>query len=495
MLGHEYYDTKTTYLYAYGQGLFSQEIPEINASASKVSSNSYTSEYNVEGYFGSIQYNYGEKYFLSGSYRRDASSRFAKENRWGNFWSAGAAWLINKESFFDVPWVNELKLKLSIGQQGNDNVGDFAYVNTYSLSASSSSSMSAAFRMMGNPEISWETTNNLNVGLEFSLFNQRLSGSIDFYNKKTTDLLFWLNIPESAGTRGYYDNIGDIRNRGVELTLQGSIIRTRNIDWSLQFNIAHNKDEILSLPASKVGLLGGYSADWKWYKVGGSIYNYMLPEYAGMDEKGQALYWVDADMVDPSTGASATNRPAKNHSYTTTDPNSASRYEQGSSLPKAYGGFGTTLTAYGFDLSMTFDYQIGGQVYDARYMSLMSNLTGSAGGTALHVDALKAWTPNNTSSDIPRMQYMDQYTAARSNRFMTSASYLNFQSFTVGYTLPKSWLSNLGIEKLRVYASGENLCFWSARKGLDPRYSFNENTSVNVYSPVRTVTGGIQLTF
>lgn len=152
--------------------------------------------------------------------------------------------------------------------------------------------------------------------------------------------------------------------------------------------------------------------------------------------------------------------PCQNHSYTTTDPNSASRYEQGSSLPKAYGGFGTTFTAYGFDLSMTFDYQIGGQVYDARYMSLMSNLTGSAGGTALHVDALKAWTPNNTSSDIPRMQYMDQYTAARSNRFMTSASYLNFQSFTVGYTLPKSWLSNLGIENyvfmpvVRTCASG-----------------------------------------
>mgnify|MGYP000742011396 CR=1 FL=1 len=171
------------------------------------------------------------------------------------------------------------------------------------------------------------------------------------------------------------------------MTLQGSIIRTRNVDWSVQFNIAHNKDEILSLPASKVGLLGGYSADWKWYKVGGSIYNYMLPEYAGMDEQGQALYWVDADMVDSNTGASATNRPAKNHSYKTTDPNSASRYEQGSSLPKAYGGFGTTFSAYGFDLSMTFDYQIGGQVYDARYMSLMTNLEGPATGSALHVDA------------------------------------------------------------------------------------------------------------
>ena len=272
------------------------------------------------------------------------------------------------------------------------------------------------------------------------------------------------------------------------------IIRTKNIDWSLQFNIAHNKDEILSLPESKIGVLGGYSADWKWYKEGGSIHNYMLPEYAGVDEKGQALYWVDADMVN-STGASDTNRPAKNHSYTTTDPNSASRYEQGSSLPDVFGGFGTTLSLYGVDVSLTFDYQIGGQVYDARYMGLMSNLTGAAGGSAIHEDALKAWTPNNTQSDIPRMQYMDQFSAARSNRFLTSASYLNFQSFTVGYTLPKRWLGSLGVEKLRIYASGENLCFWSARKGLDPRYSFDENETVNVYSPVRTVMGGIQLTF
>lgn len=496
MLGHEYYDTKTTSLYAYGEGMFSPDIPEINATAHKVSSNSYTSEYNVEGYFGSIQYNYDDKYFLSGSYRRDASSRFAKENRWGNFWSAGAAWLINKESWFNAPYVDELKLKLSVGQQGNDNVGNWAYIDVYSLSAMDETQMSATFARMGNPDITWETTTNTNLGVEFSLFNQRLSGSVDFYNKKTTDLLFWLNIPESAGTRGYYDNIGDIRNRGVELTLCGSVIRTKDIDWSLSFNISHNKDKILSLPESKVGVLGGYSANWKWYEVGGSIYNYMIPDYAGVDDKGQALYWVDADMVDPSTGASDTNRPAKNHSYTTTDPNSASRYLQGSSLPKAFGGFGTTLTAYGFDLSMTFDYQIGGKVYDVRYASLMSPLSGAgSAGNAIHIDALKAWTPNNTQSDIPRMQYMDQYATARSSRFMTSASYLNFQSFTVGYTLPKQWVKRLGIENLRVYASGENLCFWSARKGLDPRYSYNENTQVNVYSPVRTVMGGLQLTF
>ena len=210
-----------------------------------------------------------------------------------------------------------------------------------------------------------------------------------------------------------------------------------------------------------------------------------------MNEKGEATYWVDAEL-----GEGVTNRPGKNHDYTTTNPNNATKYEQGSSLPDAYGGFGTSLSAYGFDLSLSFDYQIGGKIYDSQYAGLMSNIAdaGSA-GSAIHVDALKAWSPNNTSSNIPRLQYTDQYTAAASNRWLTSASYLNFQSFTVGYTLPKNLVSSLGLSKLRVYATGENLCFWSARKGLDPRYSYSANESINVYSPVRTIMGGIQLTF
>ena len=141
-------------------------------------------------------------------------------------------------------------------------------------------------------------------------------------------------------------------------------------------------------------------------------------------------------------------------------------------------------------------YQLGGKIYDTQYAGLMSNIADAGdAGSAIHVDALKAWTETNPNNDIPRMQYGDQYTAGASTRWLTSASYLNFQSFTIGYTLPKKWLSTLGVGKLRVYASGENLCFWSARKGLDPRYSYSENASVNVYSPVRTVMGGLQLTF
>lgn len=490
MLGHEYYYTKQTYLYGQGQGLFTPEIPEIDAAGKKMpNSSSYTSEYNVEGYFGNVQYNYDERYFASASYRRDASSRFAKENRWGNFWSVGAAWLINKESFFNASWVDQLKLKISIGQQGNDNIGNFSYIDLYSLTQADGK-MAASFAQVGNPDITWETTTNFNVGVEFNLFNNRLNGTIDYYNKKTTDLLFWLSIPESAGSRGYYGNIGDIRNQGVELMLEGSVIRTDDIDWSLQFNISHNNDKILKLPESKIAQLGGFNSGFKWYKEGGHLYNWALPKYAGPDEHGQATYWLD-DALEGKT-----NRPGKNYDRVTTDPNVATLYEQGNCLPDVFGGFGTTLTAYGFDMSLMFDYQIGGKLYDYAYAGLMGNISSAnSAGSAIHVDALKAWTPNNTQSNLPRMQYMDQFTTARSDRFLTDASYLNFQSFSVGYTFPKKLLKSLGLSKLRVYASGENLCFWSARKGLDPRYSYSETASMNVYSPVRTIMGGLQVTF
>lgn len=333
--------------------------------------------------------------------------------------------------------------------------------------------------------------NQSNVGVEFDLFDSRLTGSFDYYNKKTTDLLFWLSVPESAGSRGYYGNVGDIRNSGVELSLQGALIRTKDIDWSIQMNLAHNKDKILKLPESKTTDFGGFIDGGIWYKEGGSIYNSFRAEYAGVNEQGEALYYVDSEL-----GEGVTNRPGTNRDATTTNLNNATKYEQGSLLPKVYGGFGTSLSLYGVDVSLTFDYQLGGKIYDTQYAGLMSNIADAGdAGRAIHVDALKAWTETNPNNDIPRMQYGDQYTAGASTRWLTSASYLNFQSFTIGYTLPKKWLSTLGVGKLRVYASGENLCFWSARKGLDPRYSYSENASVNVYSPVRTVMGGLQLTF
>ena len=496
MLGHEYYKTTTKYLSATAQGGFSPFIPEIDAFAKVIDGSSYKSEYNVEGYFGSAQYNYDQKYFASASYRRDASSYFAKENRWGNFWSVGAAWILTKEEFLKntSSWLDMLKLKFSVGQQGNDNIGAYAYTDLYDLVPTGDFSMGATFKRMGNPDITWETTTNYNAGVEFSLWNGRLSGNLDYYTKKTSDLLFWLSIPESAGTRGYYGNVGDIRNMGVELTLTGAIIRTRDIDWTVSANLSHNKTKILSLPESKTAAMGGFNETnstglgGNWFEVGGPLYNAYCIEYAGVNEKGEALYWVDDELE--LAGA-----PGKNHSSTTTNPNEATYYKQGSILPKVFGGFNTMLRVGNFDASLSFDYQIGGKVQDYRYAGLMTpNETANGAGSAIHKDYIKSWSPNNTESDIPRWQYGDKYTSfSKSDRFLTNASYLNFQSFTVGYTFPKKWLK--GVSKVRIYAAGENLCFWSVRKGFDPRYSYDGNSSITPYSPARNISGGIQMTF
>lgn len=496
LIGHEYYKTKTTYLEAVGQGVFSEEILELNAVANtQYASGSYTSSYNVEGYFANAQYSYDDKYFASASYRRDASSRFAKENRWGNFWSVGGAWLLNKENFMStVSWVDQLKLKVSIGQQGNDNIGNWAYIDLYELSPSSTTQMSPTFSRMGNKDITWETTTNLNIGAEFSFFKGRLTGGIDFYSKKTTDLLFWLSIPESMGTRGYYTNIGDIRNSGIEVVLAGDIIRSRNLTWNVGLNFSHNVSKILKLPESKMvdpehGYKGFIDGAF-WYTPGGSLYNSLRREFAGVNEEGMATYWVD-DALEGKT-----DRPGVNHSRTTTNFQEGSYYEHGDILPKLYGGFQTSLQFYGFDVSATFDYQLGGKIYDSQYVGLLGNWSSAAdAGGAFHKDILKSWTPNNTASNMPRFQYGDQYRVAADDRWMTNASYLNFQSFTIGYTLPKKLLRTIGVSRLRVYCSGENLGFWSARKGLDPRYSFASTASMAVYSPVRTISGGIQVSF
>ena len=505
ILGHEYYNQNSKSLYGAGQGMFSPEIEEL-AAVDKIldTTTSSQSNYNIEGFFFDSHYDYQEKYFASFSFRHDRSSSFRRGDWGSNFWSAGASWLVSREDFMkDFSWVNMLKLKVSYGELGNDNITSYGYTTTYTLAKNGDYTMSPNFRLLKNPSITWESTKSFNLGVEFGLWNDRLTGGLDFYSKKTYDQLFWLSIPESNGTRGYYGNLGDIRNNGFELELTGTPVRTRNIDWKIYGNIATNTARITKLPETKTANYGGFSESngernmQMWYAEGGDLYTPFLYKYAGVNAQGEALYYYDEDL-SPAGNASTNNtsQPGTKLSGTTTNIGEASRYTHHSLLPDFIGGFGTTLNAYGFDVSFNFDYQIGGKIYDYRYQGLMGNSASSGdGGSAIHVDMLKAWTPNNTSSNIPRYQYQDQYTNASSDRWLTNAGYLNFQSFTVGYTLPMSLTAGLGISKLRVYATGENLCFWSARRGLDPRYGYDTGAYLSSVSPVRTIMGGIQISF
>ncbi|MDE5813850.1 MAG: SusC/RagA family TonB-linked outer membrane protein, partial [Muribaculaceae bacterium] len=499
LAGHEYYRLDSKFLQGYAEGGFSPDVLELFAFANHnfLSNTSYKTQYNVEGWFGSAQYNFKEKYYASASYRRDASSRFAQAHRWGDFWSFGAAWMISKESFMDAAksWMDFLKIKFSIGQQGNDGVGNYRWTDTYALSPSSNTNMSPSFYGLGNEDITWETTTNLNAGVEFGFFKNRLFGNIDFYNKVTSDLLFWMSIPESNGVRGYWGNMGSIRNTGVELSITGVPVQTKDFEWSISANISTNKTKILSLPESKIARDGGFIEDSHWFTVGGEMYDYMTYSFAGVNEYGEALYYYDPNLIE-DTGAMNIARPGsiKSMDYVTTKTTEASRYTVGSILPKAFGGFSTTARIKWFDFTLNFDYQLGGKVFDARYQSLMapeSNLSSTA-ATNIHKDYIKEWSPNNTASNLPRWQLGDNMGYVSSDRFLTNASYFNFSSFVVGFTVPKFWKE---IQKLRLYCAGENLCFWSARKGLDPRYSFDGNTSLGAYSPMRSVSGGVEITF
>ena len=523
MFGHEWNKTSVKRLTAYARNGFSTEVYEINNFGDRYDSESYTTEFNREGWLGSVMYNYDEKYFGQASFRRDASSAFDKDNRWGNFWSVGAAWMISKENFMKSTsgWLDQLKLKVSLGQQGNDGLNFYwNYTNIYSLSRNGKDIV-PTFSRLGNKDITWETTTNLNIGLEFSFLKGRLSGSLDFYNKKTSDLLFWLSVPESFGVRGYYSNIGDIRNRGIELSLSADIIRQKNFRWNVSLNASHNSTKILKLPESKIKQNGGFAATstigdlYSWYEEGGPMMNAFLYEYAGiytentwnltLDEKydpskeGLAMYWGDKGLWelddDGNFKSMNTSKPASKHEYATTESSNASRYAEGSILPKISGGFSTSIKVYDFDASATFDYQLGGKVIDYGYRVMMGPESGnSVSARTFHKDILNAYSATNKGSDIPRFQYNDNYTTLASDRFLTSARYLNFQSFSVGYTLPKDLTKKFYVDKLRVYVQGQNLCFWSVRKGFDPRYSFGSTADTNVYSPVRTISGGVQIT-
>lgn len=488
MLGHESYRSKLYYLYASKSNVFDPNNTELAGAITENGSDSYVTDYNTEGYFGRAQYDFAEKYFLSGSYRRDASSRFHPDNRWGNFWSAGAAWIISKEDFFDVDWVDMLKIKASYGSQGNDNIGNYLYVNTYEI-VNAGGSPAANPSTMGNKDITWETNGNFNAGFDFELFKGRLSGTVEYFFRKTSDMLFSFPLPPSFGYTSYYANVGDMTNQGIEAEFNATAIKTNDFTWDINLNLTHYKNKISYLPEERktmvVDGVPGYSSGNYYYGEGEPLFTYRIKKYAGVSEDGQAMYYKNVkDEAGNVIGQEAT-----------TKYDEADYYLCGSALPDVYGGFGTSLSYKGFDLSADFTYQIGGLVYDSDYASLMAPPTASSKGTNFHADLLNAWTPENTSSIIPRFQFGDNYATASSDRFLTKASYLSLQNLNFGYTLPANVTRNVGIEKVRVYLTADNVWVWSKRQGLDPRQSISGSVTNSYYAPMRTISGGITLTF
>ena len=296
-------------------------------------------------------------------------------------------------------------------------------------------------------------------------------------------MLYFFSYPMSTGYSGIYDNVGDMSNTGIEVAFNGNIVRRKNFRWDAYLNFTHYVNKIVSIPeknrTDSVEGHPGFISGSSYVGEGLPINTFYLKQYAGVSEDGQSQWYKDVD----------------GEKVPTTDYNSASYYLCGNPIPDLYGGFGTSLSFYGFDLSVAFTYQIGGVAYDSGYSAYMASPIATSLGMNFHKDVLQAWSTTNKNSDIPRFQYGDNYTAAASDRFLTSASYLNFQNAQLGYTLPSRVTDKIKVAGMRFYLTCDNICYVSARKGFDPRFSMSGTSNFAVNSPVRTFSGGISLTF
>ena len=487
-VGYDGYNYEQTYVFASGQNLYNPESYYVSNAIDNLRGGGHRYTYATRGYFGRVNYSYDEKYIGNVSFRRDASSRFAPENRWGNFWSASAAWVISKEDFMkDLTWVDMLKLKASFGQQGNDNIlkdlvdmdpNYYPYLDQFGMTGANGVFSDGALKYKGNRDITWETSTSYNVGVEFALW-QKFNGSVEYFGRRSGDMLY--NKPV-AGSNGYTYipmNVGSMTNSGVEFDLSYNIYNNKNVTWDVNLNATFLKNKINELSPD----LNGKMIDGtRIYEEGKSMYRMYLVDYAGVDEKtGEALYWA---------------KDENGQAIKTTDYSAATDYKVATDdlLPTVYGGFGTSVTAYGFDASVQFSYQLGGQVYDAGYYRVMHNGYSSGTGANWHKDMANAWTPTNTHTDIPRLDANDQFGSSQSTRWMVSSNYLSINNITLGYTLPKSLTEKFQVEKLRFYFVADNVGVISARKGLDPRQSYT-SVGASQYAPIRTISGGINLTF
>ena len=474
---HEMFESDSYSLYGGRSNMFNYfENQELDGAITMTSNGSSTSNYQSEGYGGRVLYDYKNIYNFDASYRRDASSRFHPDHRWGNFFSFGGAYVISSEDFFDVPWVDMLRLKLSFGQNGNDQIGNHRYIDTYEIE-NLDGDIAVTFLRRGNKHITWETRSAINTGAEFELFKGRLRGEVDYYNNKTSDMLASVSVPYSLGYSSYYDNVGSMRNSGFEFNLQGDIIRTNDFRWSMYLNASLNNSKILSLAEERKGetlyninggeVAQGYSSGRYFYGEGLEYRTWYLKRFAGIDEEGRSTWYAK----DEETGEISP----------TTTYSSASYFESGSSQPKVVGGFGGNLSWKALELSFSFAYRLGGYGYDSGYASLMTGPYNGHTGYNFHRDVKNSWTPENKSDEFARFQYDDRYFTSSSDRWLTKADYLSLQNVSLGYNIPKNIVRKLGIEGMAVSAGVDNLLFLSHRKGFVPSRDFDGNVDFGYF--------------
>ena len=483
----EVYDFKFDGLSAQGTGF----LPGTNVLAVSTKPEfvgGFVNQERLVRYLGRATYNYKNKYFAEGSYSRDQSSRFAQDFRVGNFYGVGASWIISKENFLaDSRVFSLLKLRGSYGELGNNDVQRggvsdyFPYQTGFNGGYSNLDQAGVVLGSPSNPQLTWESSITTTVGLDFGLFKNRITGSFDYYKKKSKDLIFSRDTPGSVGFTKYLSNVGALENTGYEAVISSVNFNKENFKWTTSFNISTNKNKVTDLFTAAI------NQGNKRLVVGGSVYDFFLPEWAGVDPATGSGSWYTNDL---DTNGNVIGRKV------TTDYNLANnndnRIFSHSSLPDFAGGLTNYFKVGPVDLNILVNYSFGSYVFDSIYQGIVSGF--STPGRQQSVDVRNAWQNPGDITDQPINLQSQNNNNASSTRFLYKNDYVRLKALTLGYNINKDMLSQFGVNQFRIFVQGDNLLTYQSHKGIDPEQNIDGNTDNRSYQS-RTLSMGVTVGF
>ena len=510
MLGHEYYAWDSHYEQGWGSGIMELGKYELSNTTKEFGVWGGRDNYALLSFFGKVDYDFLDKYYLSASVREDGSSRFSPDRRWGTFWSAGASWRISEEEFLqEYEWLDNLSMRGSYGTTGNDKLivrtassgkagGEilYAYQGTYT---NDNLYLEPGLKpsTYSTPNLKWESNHQWNVGLDFSVFN-RVNGTVEYYSRTSKDLLFYKELPISAqvgDATGFNTNIGDLRNSGFEFTANAKIFHTKDFQWAIDANLSTLKNEVTYLPTGAY-TYSGVACTYKM-EEGKSIYEFIAPQYDGVNTETGMPGWL-IKVKDNNGNWTGEWKRTENTAEVTTDD----FIYAGSALPKMFGAITNNLQFKGFDLSFMWYYSYGSKMSDYTYKERITNRPGVGVVQDLVQDRWKQ--PGDANKTIPRWSYT-QYagTVKYATNFVFDNDYWRLRNLTLGYTLPKSISRKASIENFRIYVTGNNLLTFgpAARRYTDPEtgvmgnsYNGNADTDNGIQGSRRLYMCGIQIT-
>lgn len=481
LAGYEYNDFEYESTGASGQGIIAgTSILDVTANPASVSG--YQSDYSLQSLFSLLRYNFDERIYLQGSIRRDGASNFGLENQYGTFFSVGATWNLHKEKFLeDIDAINEMKVRASYGSVGNRPGSLYPYQNTYSTAMQYLGIPAAIPNQFGNSDLSWEKSYETNFGLDMRFFD-RVMATVDVYEKNTSDLLYFVQLPDATGYNGYYENIGGLKNRGVEIGLYGSVIDTEDFNWDIGFNISRNVNEITELFEGQDEIETGGN---KVLKIGKDVGTWRMRKWLGVDSANGDPLW---EIIDADTGVRSE----------TNDYSSASLQVLGTSLPDFTGGFNTGLYYKNFSLTSNFIFISGGEYYNSSRELFDSDGLYPTFNQQVFIEDWSRWEkPGDIATHPLAIEGGNNNSNKVSSRFLEDASYLRWNNLTFGYSLTTPKMVDFGIDNINLFIAADNLKTWTKYSGPAPSITNSPTggTSSLPYPLPRRYVLGVNITF